>query len=173
MSTTVPTPEDFKEKAKTLRRLLKEKYNLEATHGHCLDMVSELFGLKDWNTASAVSKTKAAQISLPMEIRTVGAMRRALAPFKDSDPLDAEYIFKIKDFLDSMDPLESPEDSIRQEFKLVLEHLDDGKVEPRIASFKLQLENEDLEIAPYTDSPAEPCDYWKNQAQDESQSDRP
>lgn len=167
MSISIPTPESLKEKAKVIRKFLKEKYNVDVSHGHCLDLTSEIFGLRDWNTASAASK-EANQISLPIEISTVGGMRRALASFKDSDIIDAEYVFKIKDFLESLDPLESPEDSIRQEFKFVLEHLDDGRVEPRIASFKLTLENEELDVAPYSDPPKEPCDFWKNQTPDES-----
>lgn len=52
---SVPTKEQLKARSKHLAKLLQEKYNVKVSHGHCLDIVSQLFGHKDWNTASAVS----------------------------------------------------------------------------------------------------------------------
>lgn len=51
----VPTKEQLKARSKHLAKLLQEKYNVKVSHGHCLDIVSQLEGYKDWNTASAVS----------------------------------------------------------------------------------------------------------------------
>lgn len=50
---SVPSKEQLKARSKHLAKLLQEKYNLKVSHGHCLDIVSQLFGIKDWNTASA------------------------------------------------------------------------------------------------------------------------
>jgi hypothetical protein len=159
---TASTPESLKNKAKVIRKFVKEKYNLDISHGHCLDLVSDLFGFKDWNTASAASKLKADQISLPIEIGEVGELRKVLEMFDDSDIIDAEYVFKIGDLLESLDPMGTEADSIRQEFKLVLDHLDAGEAKPKIVTFKLELEYENLEIAPYSNPPKESCDFWKN-----------
>lgn len=52
---SVPTKEQLKARSKHLAKLLQEKYKLQISHGHCLDVVAQLFGYKDWNTASAVS----------------------------------------------------------------------------------------------------------------------
>lgn len=49
----VPTKEQLKARSKHLAQLLQEKYNLKVSHGHCLDVVSKLFGFKNWNTANA------------------------------------------------------------------------------------------------------------------------
>lgn len=52
---SVPTKEQLKARSKHLAKLLQEKYEVKVSHGHCLDIISQLFGFKDWNTASAVS----------------------------------------------------------------------------------------------------------------------
>ena len=48
-----PTKEQLKARSKHLAQLLQDKYNLKVSHGHCLDLVSKLFGFKNWNTANA------------------------------------------------------------------------------------------------------------------------
>lgn len=95
MSITNSTPESLKAKAKVLRKFLSEKYNVDVSHGHCLDLISELSGFKDWNTASAKLKPRAIKSDLPTLIRTVGGMRKALEPFKDSAKIEASSIFAI------------------------------------------------------------------------------
>lgn len=52
---SVPTREQLKARSKHLAKLLQEKYDVKVSHGQCLDVISQLFGHKDWNTASAVS----------------------------------------------------------------------------------------------------------------------
>lgn len=47
--------EQFKERAKFLREILKEKHKIELPHGHALEVLSKVLGFKDWNTASALS----------------------------------------------------------------------------------------------------------------------
>lgn len=54
---SIPTKEQLKARSKHLAKLLQEKHNLKVSHGHCLDVVAQLFGFKDWNTASAASPT--------------------------------------------------------------------------------------------------------------------
>jgi hypothetical protein len=51
---SVPTREQLKARSKHLAKLLQEKFDVKVSHGQCLDVVSQLFGHKDWNTASAV-----------------------------------------------------------------------------------------------------------------------
>lgn len=50
-----PTKEQLKERAKHLTEILLEKYGVKLKHGHSLDVISRLFGVKDWNTASALA----------------------------------------------------------------------------------------------------------------------
>lgn len=50
-----PTKEQLKERAKPLCEFMLEKYGVKVKHGHALEMISKLFGIKDWNTASALS----------------------------------------------------------------------------------------------------------------------
>jgi hypothetical protein len=50
-----PTKEQLKERAKHLCEIMLEKYSVKVKHGHSLEIVSRLFGIKDWNTASALS----------------------------------------------------------------------------------------------------------------------
>jgi hypothetical protein len=52
---SIPTKEQLKARSKHLSQLLLEKYNVRVSHGHCLEVVSQLFGFKDWNTATAAS----------------------------------------------------------------------------------------------------------------------
>jgi len=50
-----PTKEQLKERAKHLCEIMLEKYSVKVKHGHSLEIISRLFGIKDWNTASALS----------------------------------------------------------------------------------------------------------------------
>lgn len=168
---TIPTRESLKEKAKEIRKFLKEKCDADISHSHCIELVSKVLNFNDWNTASAALKSKVNQAALPFQIKTVGEMRSALAGFKDSDIIDGMYEFKIGDVLESLDDMKmddmgDPENTITQEFSFVLEHLRDDH-EMGIASFKLTLENEEVGIT-YSQQTEEPCDYWKNKAPDES-----
>lgn len=57
---SIPSKEQLKARSKHLSQLLLEKYNVRVSHGHCLEIVSQLFGFKDWNTAAAASPDEAA-----------------------------------------------------------------------------------------------------------------
>ena len=105
MSLTNSTPESLKAKAKVIRKFLNEKYNVDVSHGHCLDLISELSGFKDWNTASAALRPNVNQNDLPILIRTVGGMRKALEPFKDSAKIEASSIFAVGAALMNKDEL--------------------------------------------------------------------
>lgn len=134
------TKESLKFQAKTIRKFLNDKYNVDVSHGHCMELISQLFGFKDWNTASASLKSKNTDNQLPIYIRTVGDMKRALSLFDDEAMLDGEYDFKLKDFLNDVDPSEI-DGTITQEFSLVLTQL-----VPDMASFKLTLEHESITL---------------------------
>lgn len=142
MSAGIPTSESLKEKAKLIRKFLNDKYKVDVSHSHCIELTSQIFGFKDWNTAAA--KIKLAKPTLPMKIRTVGEMKQALGLFQDEDYIDGMYEFLVKDFLDSLDGNATMADAITQEFSFTLARLDDHPNGPRFASFKLEVENEDI-----------------------------
>lgn len=126
-----------------IRKFLNEKYQVDVSHGHCMELISQLFGFKDWNTASAALKPKDKQGQLPIHVRTVGDMKKALALFDDDEAiLDGEYEFKVRDFIDEMNAEDWDDETIiTQEFSLVLE-----RFVPDIASFKLKVEHESMTL---------------------------
>ena len=138
---STPTQESLKQQAKVIRKFLNEKYQVDVSHGHCMELISQLFGFKDWNTASAALKPKTKQDQLPIHIKTVGDMKRALALFDDDTAIfDGEYEFKIQDFINEINAEDwDGETILTQEFSLVLEEF-----VPDIASFKLKIEHESL-----------------------------
>ncbi|WP_041802739.1 glyoxalase superfamily protein [Micavibrio aeruginosavorus] len=140
---STPTQESLKQQAKVIRKFLNEKYQVDVSHGHCMELISQLFGFKDWNTATAALKPKAKQDLLPIHIKTVGDMKKALALFDDDTAIfDGEYEFKIQDFINEINAEDWDGDTIlTQEFSLVLEEF-----VPDIASFKLKIEHESLTI---------------------------
>ena len=140
----LPTSDSFKDKAKIIRKFLNDRYKVDVSHGHCMELLSQLHGFKDWNTASATLKAAVEQVSLPLTVKTVGDMRKALAAFHDSDFIDGMYDFLLADFLNEMDGNATAEDMVSQEFSFVLDRLDESKSGPRFASFKLKLENEEV-----------------------------
>lgn len=142
MSANTPTPDSIKEKAKLIRKFLKERSGVEVSHSHCLEMVSQLFNFKDWNTATAALNKKQTQETLPIYIKTVSDLKKALETFEDSDTIDAMYEFNARDILHEIaaeNP--GPEDLITQEFSFVLRQPRDSF---GIASLDLKLENEDI-----------------------------
>jgi len=116
-----------------------QRSTYDVSHSQCLELVSNLSGFKDWNTASAALGSKETQKKLPQQLRTVGEMKQALASINDSVVIDANYEFKLGDFMNAAVPLESPDDLISQEFSLALESSD-----AEIATFRLTLEHEGL-----------------------------
>lgn len=147
-SITTPTPEAFKQKAKTVRKLMKDKFDIQMTHSQCIELVSNVYGFKDWNTASASAKSISKNLDLPFEIRSVGDMRKALANYQDADAIDFEYNYKLKNMVDEINEMISddadPDDVINQEFSIILERIDGRKVEPAFATFKLKIEDESI-----------------------------
>lgn len=150
MSTGTPTLEALKERAKVVRSFMKEKYGVDVSHSHCVEVASKVFGFKDWNTASAILKSKKTHKKIvPFgAIETVGQMREALSSYKDSDYVDADFEYKVKDLLESAWEVEAeglePHNTLTQQFSLSLVHLDSGPTEPRFVSFKLTLEDETM-----------------------------
>lgn len=140
---STPTQESLKQQAKVIRKFLNEKYQVDVSHGHCMELISQLFGFKDWNTASAALKPKDKQDQLPIHVKTVGDMKKALALFDDNAAiLDGEYEFKVRDFINEMNAEDWDDETIiTQEFSLILEQF-----VPDIASFKLKIEHESMAL---------------------------
>lgn len=142
MSNDRPTPEKIKEKAKLVKKIIKEKCDFEISHSHSLELVSQVFGFKDWNTASALIKPKENGIgdfSNSIKIKTVGDMKKALELFNDTDMIDADYTFKVIDFMESLWDVERPDDEILQEFSLSIAGFNED-----ILTFKLNLDHESI-----------------------------
>lgn len=139
---SIHTKESLKEKATIIRTFLKEKCDADISHSQSLELISKIFGFKDWNTASAMleSKPKLKQKSSPSQIETVGDMKKALEAFDDSAMIDADYTFKVKELEDIALEEPDPEDEIYQEFSFTLEDSSDKS----IANFKLTLEHETM-----------------------------
>ena len=98
MYDTVLTPENFKDKAKIIRSFMKEKCDADISHSHGLELISQLFGYKDWNTASAAVKSEVNKKSLRKRIKNVGQMRKALEPFECLWGQDStEQYIKVRD----------------------------------------------------------------------------
>ncbi len=134
---------EIKRQAVILKNFLNQN-NSAISQSSCLQAVAQMQGFKDWNTVSAALKSKLKQNSLPVEVKTVGDMKKVLEAFDDSAMIDACYEFKVKEF--EIDTLANPEDEIYQEFSFILE-----KFTGDIASFKLKLEDESMSTAsPYT-----------------------
>lgn len=150
MSISIPTPENLKSKAKLARKFLKEKCNVELSHSQCLELISQIFGFRDWNTATAeVSawdrmkflaslRSKAPERPLAVEGITVGELRKALEKYDDSSTIDADYEFNLGQFMNSIEDIQNPEDTIHQEFAITaLTAVDDD-----YANLKLELKEE-------------------------------
>lgn len=131
----VTTTESLKRKATIIRTFLKEKYNVDISQGHSLELVSKIFDFKDWNTASATLKEKLKQKFSPVEIESVGDLRKALESFDDEAMIDADYTFKVQEIEDYQ--YNDPEDEIYQEFSFTVE-----KTAFDMVTLKLQLEHE-------------------------------
>ena len=136
MSDAISTPEDFKEKAKLIRKFMKEKCNADISHSYCLELSSQLFGFKDWNTASAVSKTKG---RLPTYIKTVGQIKKILAKFDDSAGFELWGLNGIAGLIDVIKTLSLKDEFLRNHYSLIFCGADENK-----PSFQLKLEEQRL-----------------------------
>lgn len=93
-----PSKEQIKERSKFLRQALLEKYDINMSHGHALDVLSKVFGFNDWNTAAALgSKVESEETSrkdkpIAMKFENVGEMKRFLEHYPDDTKLSVhEY----------------------------------------------------------------------------------
>lgn len=135
----ITTADSFKNKAALIRNFMQEKYNVNVSQGHALELISKVYGFRDWNTASASMKKKEKQIHSSVQINTVGDLKKALNSFDDSAIIEADYKFKLKEF--EFDPSDNPESEIYQEFSFSLEELDKN-----IISIKLELVHESITL---------------------------
>ena len=150
MSISVPTPENLKTKAKVARQFLQEKCGVNVSHSQSIELLSQVFGFKDWNTAKAELshfeqlqflasiRSKKQEIPLSVQGMTVGEVRKALESYPDSATIDADYEFNLGEYINSIDELSTPEDTIHQEFAFV----EVGKVSADYVSLKLTLKEE-------------------------------
>jgi hypothetical protein len=143
----IPTSENLKEKAKVIRKFLKEKHSVDIPHGHCLDLVSQLFGSKDWNTASAMVKPRVNPEDRPMFVLSVGEMKKLLEPCEDSAAISVWGNQRIKAFADTMKELGLEQGMLTTEYSLTREEFTKDKV-----SFQLKCEDQ------YLSSPDEGTD---------------
>lgn len=140
MHANVPSQESLKEKAKLIRKFIKDKCNADISHSHSLELVSQVFGFKDWNTASASSKSKSKTVSHTVKGNTVGDVKKVLEKFPDSATIDFNYMLKIADLIFELDEEEVlPDTEIYQEFSFA-----SAEINGDIVSVQLELENEDL-----------------------------
>lgn len=68
MSSDIATQNSLKEKAKLIRKFMKEKCNADISHSHSLELISQLYGFKDWNTALALMQRKGIKISIQQKL---------------------------------------------------------------------------------------------------------
>ena len=139
MSANVPSRESLKEKAKTLRKFLKEKYDVDVSQGHGLELVSQMFGFKDWNTASAISKNEATKEELPVWIKTLGDFRKVAAKSDDKTKLEFWNNTPIDAFLDFLRSQKLKEGTLQNKYSLLFGSNQDGELE-----FQLKLEDQRL-----------------------------
>lgn len=119
-----PSKQQFKDLAKLLRQVLRDKHNIELKHGHSLEVCAKVFGYTDWNTASALSieakietpttnkQVESSESELPIatKLLTAGALadffskfdretRVVVNEYKDSAMPDTNIQNSISDFL--------------------------------------------------------------------------
>lgn len=131
------TPENLKKKSIVARDFLHEKYGINISHSHSLELISRILGFKDWNTAVADLKKNTKKTILPTQIRTVGDMKKILEICDDSWVVDADYEYKSNEF--GIDAPSQTGDEIYQEFSLSFEEFNEN-----IVTFKLHLEHESV-----------------------------
>lgn len=95
---TVPTNQKvLKEKAKLSRKFIKEKCNLDISYSQCLELMSQLHGFKDWNTASADLDKEAFHLHDHGEIKNIGELKKAIESLLDTTPVECECDIELKD----------------------------------------------------------------------------
>lgn len=139
MSANVPSRDSLKEKAKTLRKFLKEKYAVDVSQGHSLELVSHLFGYKDWNTASAIAKKEVGAEKLPVWIKSLGDFKKVSASSSDSAKLVFWNVTPIDAFLNFVKSKNLKDGTLQNKYSLLFGSSEDGELE-----FQLKLEDQRL-----------------------------
>ena len=135
MTNDIPTPEEFKTKAKTIRKFMSEKYGADISHSHALELASQLSDFKDWNTAVAAAKSKG---RMPTFIMEVGKMMKILAKFDPSAKLEMWHLQRPNFSREMVDEFKFKEDEYCiNTYSLIF----DGPNE-RGATFQLKLEKQ-------------------------------
>lgn len=80
------------------------------------------------------------------KLKTIGEVRKALEPFEDSDSIDANYSFMLKEITDEVDEFSSPQDEIGHEFVLALAGVQNVSNGRKLVSFDLILEHSYLSL---------------------------
>lgn len=150
MTLSIPTSENFKDKAKIIRSFMKEKCGADISHSHSLELLSQLFGCKDWNTAKAalteyervkaLASIRSKKNEIPASVKgfNMGELRKATAEYPDEATVEFDYEFNLGEFMNSIDDLQSPEDTIHQEFAITALK----KVDNEYATLTLALKEE-------------------------------
>lgn len=133
------TPESLKEKAPILRKFMKENYNVDVSLGHSLEVISKILGHKDWNTASAALKSMNKKESIPDFIKTVGDLKKAIGPYKDSAQVEFHSILNLGGVFEYMKNLEIDDGVLLDEYSLIRDDANDDRVK-----FYLKLKDQQL-----------------------------
>lgn len=136
MAIQTPSKESIKARAKVIREILKAKYSVDVSHGHCLEIVSQLFGFADFNTAAALTKGETPKGQpAPVGATTVGELKKALEAYDDAD-----WVRTYETVEDNGDGSAGPVGAIYREYSFIVKPDDDVE---GIVELKLHLEEED------------------------------
>lgn len=126
------TEEAIKNRAKSIRELIKQEFGFDVPHGQCLKIVSQLFGFKNWNTAKAtVVRAPDAQSSeyCPTNIKTVGELKRALESYGDSDRIRAYDFIDVEPDYEGGGYWSGPAGTLKRIYSLAVRCEVEGSVE--------------------------------------------
>lgn len=139
MSANVPSRESIKEKTKALRKFLKEKYGVDISQGHGLELVSQILGFKNWNTVSAISKKESEHENLPVWVKSLGDFRKVSAKCDDKTKLEFWNITPIDSFMEFLRSQKLSAGTLKNKYSLLFGSNEDGELE-----FQLKLEDQRL-----------------------------
>lgn len=87
---SIPVKTEYKQCAKRLAKVLKEEFGIEVSHTRALQVMSKVYGYKNWNTVSAVLSDE------KPESGSVGEVARFLFNYERSEPVVfAEWFGKM------------------------------------------------------------------------------
>lgn len=147
MSTSIPSKESLKDKAKVIKKFMKEKCNSDISHSHCLELISQIFGIKDWNTVSGLVKSEVKNKKLPIVIKNIGDLHKASEHLNASTSIEVDDSWLTQGFFEALNELGHTDGTILNKYSLVLVETPEGK-----AKFRLKLEDQRIgEINLYQD----------------------